>query len=435
VIPSAEKLAERGFLPFQADLIRSLSAQSKARMLVSLPAGVGKTSMISEVARIRVQQTIEARTLVVTSHPALLAQWYESLLEGFPEAVALTPQTIREIEADTARGANPWMSFRIGIVSLDSIKTPARITEVVAASWDLVVLDETPYSREESQRGRAARALWTSERAATVLALTNDPHAFLAIADTSMPSVVYTLDPLLVTESTPDRDIQEIDVPRSEPERELHQELARVLRNMKLQVGESPVLEAVSSRASSSLYSLEQALRRALLSKHARLEFGNDGSLQTDQDRTDPVWSETSVVELSGMLALLEDIPQDNKVLACHRLLQQHATGVSSVVFTEYAETADYLGTQLEALGWPNIVLTGKVPPGDRARAVAGAAEQSKTLVTTTTALKGLEFLAGVCIHYDLPRNPLVMEMRMSRVDRYGRQGSLKTFALRDETG
>lgn len=106
------------------------------------------------------------------------------------------------------------------------------------------------------------------------------------------------------------------------------------------------------------------------------------------------------------------------------------------VIFTEYTATAEYLASQLEDMAVPAVVLSEGTIPRERQRVVrAGVGPRPLTVIVTPGALDGLGLQdADFCIHYDVPVDPIAMEQRIARVDRFGRtKPPPKQFILDDQ--
>ena len=106
----------------------------------------------------------------------------------------------------------------------------------------------------------------------------------------------------------------------------------------------------------------------------------------------------------------------------------------SAIVFTQYADTMDFLRTT-----WPRNYRDEPIAcysgPGGKVRDRAGfwtecskeqikqrlKAEAIKFLVCTDAAAEGLNFqFCGLLVNYDLPWNPMKVEQRIGRIDRIG---------------
>jgi len=145
-------------VPHQLRVAAIVSQRRPPRALLADEVGLGKTieaAMI--VARLLASGRV-ARVLVLTP-PSLTAQWFVELLRRFNLPFALFDEERCEaIEvADAER--NPFEDEQCVIADIDWLAdTPRRATQVLAATWDLVVVDEahhlewTPESASEGYR-------------------------------------------------------------------------------------------------------------------------------------------------------------------------------------------------------------------------------------------------------------------------------------------
>jgi superfamily II DNA or RNA helicase len=111
------------------------------------------------------------------------------------------------------------------------------------------------------------------------------------------------------------------------------------------------------------------------------------------------------------------------------------------VVFTEYAETLDWLVRVLSQKGYREgtelEVIQGSTPPEDRedirAKFTAPPDQQPvRVLVATDSAGEGID-LQDYChrlVNFDIPFNPSRLEQRIGRVDRYGQQHTPEIYQL-----
>jgi hypothetical protein len=124
--------------------------------------------------------------------------------------------------------------------------------------------------------------------------------------------------------------------------------------------------------------------------------------------------------KLEALLGFLEAVCRpDGKTWADERV----------VVFTEYADTVNWLKMILDAQGFDDVteVIQGSTKPEDRelirARfAAAPTEEKVRILLATDAAGEGID-LQEYChrlVNFDIPFNPSRLEQRIGRIDRYG---------------
>lgn len=143
--------------------------------------------------------------------------------------------------------------------------------------------------------------------------------------------------------------------------------------------------------------------------------------------------------DLEAVTSLLDALPpedDDGKIAALVALLTGRLRGKRTLVFTQYADTAEYVAERLRAvpeLGGAVAMIHGGVAPAERAKITAwfdpsrgSAAEQRMqgevepmVLVSTDVLAEGHNLqLASAVVNFELHWNPQVVVQRSGRVDR-----------------
>jgi hypothetical protein len=100
------------------------------------------------------------------------------------------------------------------------------------------------------------------------------------------------------------------------------------------------------------------------------------------------------------------------------------------LVFTFFVGTAKYLETRLASEGFPALRIAGDIPSNphlpdkdERGKRILQFKDDPsiRVLVSTEVGSEGLDFqFCHHLINYDLPWNPMVVEQRIGRIDRFG---------------
>lgn len=96
-----------------------------------------------------------------------------------------------------------------------------------------------------------------------------------------------------------------------------------------------------------------------------------------------------------------------------------------ALVFSFFKGTLRYLHRRLRALGYQVDVIHGGVPIVERQRIIDRFASEPEVriLLSSEVGSEGLDFqFCDILVNYDLPWNPMQVEQRIGRLDRFGQQ-------------
>ncbi len=115
----------------------------------------------------------------------------------------------------------------------------------------------------------------------------------------------------------------------------------------------------------------------------------------------------------------------------CNRLAEQESSKMTvvrklvermpgkCVIFTEFADTLDYIKKWLESAGFSYITFSGELSSAQRAEVIRKFKEEKQILVSTDAGSEGLNLqVADTLINFDLPWNPMRVEQRIGRIYR-----------------
>lgn len=191
-------------------------------------------------------------------------------------------------------------------------------------------------------------------------------------------------------------------------------------------------LEAALTRRAEGLRGRQQTLQELLGSEedddNERSAFARP--LQRFFDDEQPL--------LDTLLARIRALARDSKWECCAELLRQietHEPGAKLLFFTQYRATQDYLCERLAALfpGARVEVIHGDTPPEERREARRRFERESRFLVSTEAGGEGinLQKACHIMVNYDLAWNPMRLQQRIGRLDRYGQTRRVQVFNLR----
>ena len=196
-----------------------------------------------------------------------------------------------------------------------------------------------------------------------------------------------------------------------------------------------PALEATLQRRVDSLAGRVQKLSELL--GNGKEDADEDGDARDFALSAQAFFKNESVL-LKSLLSRLSGLSKDSKWERCADLLHQLEAvepGVKVLIFTQYRATQLMLKERLERLfpGAQVEVVHGEVDAADRRSARIRFENESRFLVSTEAGGEGvnLQKACHVMVNYDLPWNPMRLQQRIGRLDRYGQQKEVTVLNLR----
>jgi superfamily II DNA or RNA helicase len=208
------------------------------------------------------------------------------------------------------------------------------------------------------------------------------------------------------------------------------------------------VMHTFHKIAASSWPALERALERRLDALDGRAQRLKDLlSEQFEEENGESLpdfvvppaaFFENERAMLEALLSRLRGLTKDSKWdRFADLLLQLDRTepGVKALIFTQYRVTQETLQRRLADL-FPNTtieIINGGVESEERRRARIRFENESRFMVSTEAGGEGvnLQKACHVMVNYDLPWNPMRLQQRIGRLDRYGQTQVVRVFNLR----
>jgi superfamily II DNA or RNA helicase len=453
--------------------------QPRLRFLLADEPGTGKTIMAGLYIREMQRLGLVRRVLIVC--PANLAtKWvddFQRLLGGGLRQ--LTSATVRE---DAVNSNDLW------VVSLELAAVNPAVQDAIRpdkAGWDLVVFDEahrlTPTAAGFHQVGRLL-----AKNTPRALLMTATPHRG---KEWLFRHLLHLVDPAIYPDPGSDPNI-ELSVLRPGPIhflRRMKEDLVdydgrtrlfkgRTAENHSIPLSQveygyyqaaldmvdrffAPAAQPLArmvygKRAASSLYALVETLRRrqermgAMSEAEAALvaerEAPGDES-EVDQARVVHAASVSAKAERAAITSLVAQIDatigdsgwQPSKwksliqdCLARHDI--RPGNGEQAVVFTEYADSAEWIAARLEAEGYSARLYSGRQSKADRDETrKAFMRGDFQVIVTTDAGNEGIDLQAAhVLVNYDIPWSLVRLEQRMGRIHRVGQLRDVYLYNL-----
>jgi superfamily II DNA or RNA helicase len=477
-------------LPHQAAILERALAMDSVRLAICCEVGLGKTTTAGAIVSELLLRGRLRRVLVVAPKGVQL-QWVAEMSDKFgldftrlgPEGVAIdTPEV--------------WRAFDLVVTSPDAVKplrqragwdkervaayNTARFAAVVAAGWDLIVIDEAHHvagSSADVARHQLADSLCSA--VANVLLLTATPHSgksdafrrFLALVDpdygqgkpvtsVSIPKIVART----VKRTAVDHDGRPLfrgreTVLETVPwgDAHTHHELYEAVTDWVRDGYQEAVAKGdraggfllllfqrlVASSTAALVATLERR-RHALLHPRPQRREPDQDALDLDDEEAEDLLPALrpgagELAEVERLLALarraLGSAP-DPKTRHFLKFLQQLQRDegdphVKVLVFTQFRGTQEMLVDLLEGVGIECTAINGGMGLHERRDAQAEFAGPARILVSTDAGGEGVNLqFAHVVVNWDLPWSPTRLEQRIGRIDRIGQGHDVKAVNL-----
>lgn len=323
--------------------------------------------------------------------------------------------------------------------------------------------EPNPYVNSAIQHCRAARSNWQKEASISLNKATQSEwgRLFLRDAPTYQRVVqklqnnsisdedrielihsiqdLYTFSPLI--NRTRRRDIGEFTTRKPETltvdftanQKRLHDGLldviARILTRCHGQQNVKFMMTTIRRQAASCLYGLAPFLSDILNGKLDRLEVleASDSDLELDVGFVHQIRA-----DIEDLLEQARNLdPQDPKVQAFLKVVidKNKRKNNKALVFSTFRHTLAYLNMHTQTAGVRVGLIHGDIPDDERAdlrRRFALPKEEVEAidvLLSSEVGCEGLDFqFCDFLVNYDLPWNPMRIEQRIGRIDRYGQQ-------------
>lgn len=239
------------------------------------------------------------------------------------------------------------------------------------------------------------------------------------------------------------REVWEVPIALSEREMRFHNDVIDTIRKYYLEKGGDPqtvgfVINTHRRMISSCIPAMKEYLEwcirenRMLIMDETKIsdEIEDDTQLNTIEIDSN---LKQEFIRLLNETRELENI--DSKYVQLKQILEKILSNPETpqvIVFSFFVRTLEYLKKRLEADGFSVGIIHGGVPlqsnkdvPGRYEIMEAFKRGEYKILLSSEVGGEGLDFQhCNVIINYDLPYNPMRIEQRIGRVDRFGQRAN-----------
>jgi ATP-dependent helicase HepA len=418
--------------PHQLYVAERAIATDPVRWLLADEVGLGKTVEACLILNHLVRARRTERTLVIAPD-TLIVQWLGELWRKYHQTFVLIDDArLADVERDYGPGFNPFLPYRRSVVGLGYLVDHPRLTEqAVEAGIDLVIVDEAhhlkrPAGHPGNAAYRAVRPLADAGRHMLLLTATpleEDAHGFLRLVQMLRPGELpedRPLDERLArgeplppcTSATRRSDVGGLPPRRPVPIETGTPEDWRALDELEARARALPAQNAVARR--DKLDRVRRALASGAASSEAR-----DEALRSAARR-----AESADPRIDWLAASAD---------------RWKAAGDRTLVFVAHRETLEAIRT---AMSHKAQLRTGvfheELSPVQRDIEVAQfrMAGGPSILVSTECGGEGRNFeFCTRLVLFDLPWNPMVVEQRIGRLDRIGRDRPVDIVYFRPPGG
>ncbi|MGH1525957.1 helicase-related protein [Leifsonia sp. L25] len=478
---SSTLLASTPLEPFahQANAVYgAMLPQPQLRFLLADEPGTGKTIMAGLYLREAQKLGLVRRALVVA--PAnLVTKWqydFERFFGG--ELRRVTSETIHQHALDVDH--DTW------IVSLELAASNASVQHAIRpdrAGWDLVIFDEAHRLTPTAATFHSVGRLLAGNTPRAVF-MTATPHRgsewlfrhLLHLVDAEIypdpgddpntelsplkPGSVHFLrrmkedlfDRDNVTPLFRGRHATNVRVQLSSAEDSVYRRALELVDDY-FPISARPLARMVyGKRAASTLFALSQTLqrRRALMGEKSQVEAelfadpqGEDESAREEAavvyaDSTSARQERAAIDELLAQIdafvaAGYAASKREKLVAECLRPNSIVPGGTEqAVVFTEYADSAEWLTQELNRLGYSARMYSGRQLNAQRDEVRAAfMRKEFQVIVSTDAGNEGIDLQsAHVLVNYDIPWSLVRLEQRMGRIHRIGQERDVELYNL-----
>lgn len=427
-------------LEHQVDAAYRALFEMDGKALLADEVGLGKTIEVGMILKEMHFRKTDDSVLILT--PAQLAkQWQAELLEKF----GLNFVCNYDDEFDA------FDKHDHIIASIDTAKSDRHRATVLNRDWDVLVLDEAHYVKNEE-----------TDRYDLIDNLSYNYAFFLTATPiqnelTDLYNVVSLLRPGLFGT----RDVfhhyfvnsnQETLVNRDELQERLNKVMIRNrradtdidftdrtidTRTFDPSPEEQELYQAVSNYVRSA-YSEDQGQKLVLMLLQKEVVSSPAALKSTIEKRLDDQSDLTHTEELESILDLIDNIEtvtKQEKLLSIVEEARDHVDMGRVIVFTQFRATQREILDRLSEEGYTVHSFHGGHSSQEKEQIVKNFEEDGGVLVSTDAMSEGrnLQF-CNIMVNYDLPWNPMRVEQRIGRIHRIGQKRDVYIFnmALKD---
>ncbi len=425
-------------LEHQVDAAHNALFEMNGKALLADEVGLGKTIEVGMILKEMHYRGTDDAVLILT--PAQLAQqWQGEMLEKF----GLNFTCNYDDEFDRF-GTHDYV-----IASIDTAKSDRHRAAVLSKDWDVLVLDEAHYVKNEDtdRYGLIDQLSYTYAFFLTATPIQNDVTDLYNIVSLLRPGLFGTRDAFhnyfvesgqdtLVNRDELQRRLSEVMIRNRRAETDIDFTPRNVTtRTFDPSPAERELYHAVTDYVQEA-YSEDQGqklvlmtLQKEVVSSPEALGLTVERQLDTDEDG-----HHVHADQLNGILSKVEAINTPTKLKSFRRITDEARQRVEKgrvIVFTQFRATQRALLNMLDDEGYTTHPFHGGLSSDEKEEIVERFENEGGVLVSTDAMNEGrnLQF-CNVMVNYDLPWNPMKVEQRIGRIHRIGQKREVYVFNL-----
>ena len=412
--------------------------EMNGKALLADEVGLGKTIEVGMILKEMRYRGTDDAVLILT--PAQLAQqWQGEMIEKFG----------LEFTCNYDDGFEGFDAHDHVIASIDTAKSDRHRATVLARDWDVIVLDEAHYVKNEE-----------TDRYALLEQLYYDYAFFLTATPiqndvTDLYNIISLLRPGLFGTREAFRNYfiesgQETLINRDELQRRLTEVMIRnrraetdidftprdvTTRTFDPSPAERELYQAVTDYVQGA-YAEDQGQKLVLMMLQKEVVSSPEALRKTVERQldTDDVTRHSYADQLETILDKIDAVETPTKLENLRQITDEARQRVDKgrvIVFTQFRATQRALLEMLGDEGYTTHAFHGGHSSDEKEEIVERFEEEGGVLVSTDAMNEGrnLQF-CNVMVNYDLPWNPMKVEQRIGRIHRIGQKREVYVFNL-----
>jgi SNF2 family DNA or RNA helicase len=425
-------------LEHQVDAAHSALFEMNGKALLADEVGLGKTIEVGMILKEMRYRGTDDAVLILT--PAQLAQqWQGEMLEKFGLEFTCNYD-------DSFEGFDAHDHI---IASIDTAKSDRHRTSVLARDWDVLVLDEAHYVKNEDTDRYALLEQLNYDYAffLTATPIQNDVTDLYNVISLLRPGLFGTRDAFnnyfvesgqdtLVNRDELQQRLDEVMIRNRRAETDIDFTPRNVTtRTFDPSPAERELYQAVTDYVRGA-YAESQGQKLVLMTLQKEVVSGPEALKHTIEKQldTDDGHRPSYADQLETILDRADAVETPTKLDSLRRITDEARQRVDKgrvIVFTQFRATQRALLAMLEDAGYTTHPFHGGHSSDEKEEIVERFEEEGGVLVSTDAMNEGrnLQF-CNVMVNYDLPWNPMKVEQRIGRIHRIGQKREVYVFNL-----